>query len=374
MSKVKLSEFDLYGTFRLTKAETVGIENLVRKLGHNKYLSRNANYYHSTGICFREICDEYQHLNKMLPLKGKRALVICEKMHELAVRVVNTIQLQGRKINLFQNRQHYDTVAQKCVQECADNLVRLIYNQTAIKTTTDLHDEIYLHPDMLIDCHLIEANNLKQLFMCANALPNNTKHLITPGCGSSKLGSIVQSVRQHKGLKPLGFTQIAYSIYHTNDNHLSFGIPKNLPEKVLVMDDIIYRGETLTNIKKELIKHGHKVINGAITTSFYKQPERSIDIIPNQYARNTDQQDLKDCLRHKYTDDGTELSEILDGHRNPRNSDRYHTADYYAMRLAEKETQKLGADLYHVSEKISPIAVEYNCKIREQVIAYDISR
>ena len=116
MSKVKLSEFDLYGTFRLTKDETKGIKDLVQKISDNKYLSRNGNYSQSlnyTTDWFDAICTEYARLNALLPMSGKPAFVVCEKMHELAVRVTNSIQ-QEHKIDLFQDGEHFDTVSQKC--------------------------------------------------------------------------------------------------------------------------------------------------------------------------------------------------------------------------------------------------------------------
>lgn len=386
MNQLKLSQFDLYGTFRLKKHETTGIENLVQKLNDNEYLSRNGNYYpnvnHLDGLRFRGICDEYRRLNSMLPMNGKPAFVICEKMHELAIRVVNTIQ-QKNQMHLFQDGKHFDTVAQKCAQECADNLVRLMHGQTAVKTATDLRDETHLQPDDLLhDRSIIEADNKKQLYMCANALPDDTQHLITPGRGSSKLGTLVQAVRKHKGLKPLGITQIYYSLYSNKQGGKVFSQPlKHLPKKVLVMDDIIYRGSTLHRIKQALTQQGHHVTNGAITAAFYYHGEYDhepvfkksawahyIDIIPNQYASVNDQQNMRDCLVNQYTDGGEQLTDILNGFRN---HDGQHTADYLAMRYAEEMAHEFGADLYQVSDKISPTAVAYNQKIRAQIEKYN---
>ena len=48
-----------------------------------------------------------------------------------------------------------------------------------------------------------------------------------------------------------------------------------------------------------------------------------------------------------------------------------NTADYIAMKDAEAKAHELDADLYQVSEKISPAAVEYNKKIRTQVEQYN---
>ncbi len=386
MSKLKLSEFDLYGTFRLTKDETVGIKDLVHKLKHNQYLSRNANYYpsfqHLDGLYFHSVCDEYNQLNSLLPLDGKPAFVICEKMHELAIRVVNTIQ-QMHKIHLFQNGKHFDTVAQKCAQECADNLVRLMNGQPAEKTATKLSDETRMKPDMFIfNPTVIEADNKKQLYMCANALPDDTEHLLTPGRGSSKLGTLVQAVRKQKGLKPLGFTQIYYSLYGNKQEGQVFSKRlKHLPQKVLVMDDIIYRGSTLYRIKQELAQQGHQVTNGAITASFYYHGEYEnepvfkkndwahyIDIIPNQYATVIDQQNMRDCLINQYTDGGEDLRDLLNGFRN---SDECNTADYLAMQFAEELANEYGADLYQESKKISAAAVDYNQKFRAQVEKYN---
>ena len=382
MSKVKLSEFDLYGTFRLTKDETAGIEDLVHPIGDNEYLSRNGNYYpnskHLDGLYVYGVCDEYDRLNSMLPMSGKPAFVICEKMHELAIRVVNSIQ-QRHQIHLFQNGKHFDTVAQKCAQECADNLVRLMNGQAAAKTATKLSDETRLEPDRFIyNPNVIEADNKKQLYMCANALPDDTEHLITPGRGSSKLGTLVQAVRKQKGLKPLGFTQIYYSLYGNNQSGKVFTKRvKHLPKKVLVMDDIIYRGTTLYRIKQALTQQGHKVTNGAITAAFYYYDEYEnetlfkkddwahyIDIIPNQFATVVDQQNIRDCLINQYTDGGKELSDLLNGFRN---SDEHDTADYIAMQYAEAFAHEFGADLYQASDKISPAAVNYNKKFRAQV-------
>lgn len=380
MSKIKLSEFDLYGTFRLTKDETVGIENLVQKIDRNEYLSRNGNYYPELSLDnlrFRDIYTEYTRLNDLLPLEGKPAFVICEKMHDMAIRVANAIQ-QKHRIHLFQNGKNFDTVAQKCAQECADNLVRLMNNQTALKTATNLSDETRLLSYQLLDDRTIEADNKKQLYMCANALPDDVEHLITPGRGSSKLGTLVQAVRKQKGLKPLGITQISYSLYGNKQRGRVFSQPLgHLPEKVLVMDDIIYRGETLTNIKKELTQQGYQVTNGAMTSAFYCHGEyrnetifkkddwaHYIDIIPNQYATVNDQQDMKECLQFG----ACGIYNYLNGYRN---SDGHNTADYIAMKDAEALAHEFGADLYQASEKISPAAVEYNKKIRAQVEQYN---
>ncbi len=389
MSKLKLSEFDLYGTFCLTKDETVGIENLVQKLGDNKYLSRNWSYYPKQNkdeegfTCFREICNEYTRLNELLPMRGKPAFVICEKMHELAIRVVNTIQ-QKDEIHLFQDGEHFDTVAQKCAQECADNLVRLIHDQPAVKTATTLSDETRLHLDDLLDHRIVEADNKKQLYMCANALPDDVEHLITPGRGSSKLGTLVQSVRKHKGLKPLGFTQIYYSLYgNKQTGELVFSQPlKNLPENLLVMDDDIDTGITLSHIKSELIQQGHKITDGAMFATFnyrkflgnhqiFGKPDWAnyIDIIPNQFAQPFDQRNMQNCLKHIHqTKRPIPLISLLVSYPNRNGRD---TADHIAMRLAEEKVQKFGADLYQVSEKISPAAVDYNKKFRAQVKTYN---
>ena len=379
MSAVKLAKFDLYGTFRLSQDETVGIENLVQSLGTDEYLSRNENYYFR-GLHFRDAVDEYARLRQMLPLDGKPAFVVCEKMHELAVRVVNTIQ-QADQVHLFQDGEHFDTVAQKCAQECADNLVRLLHHQTAEKTATNLRDETRLSPDQLLDYRTIFQDNKKQLYLCANALPADAEHLLTPGRGSSKLGTLVQAVRRHQGLKPLGFTQIYYSHYANDQTKVFPERLTNLPEKVLVMDDIIYRGSTLALIKKELTKQGHHVTNGAVVSAFYSAEYDAaallrkanwadyIDIIPNQYAHpSSDQRELRGCLELCNWDENNGLQELKYLLSDPRNGDEQTTADYCAMTLAEEKAQRLGADLYQVSAKISPAAVAYNQKIRDQIV------
>lgn len=397
MNKVKLSEFDLYGTFRLTKDETAGIKNLVKKIGKNEFLSRNASsMIDFSANTFGKICTKYERLNSLLPMEGKPAFVICERMHGLAVQVVNTIQ-QNFRIALFQDGEHFDTVAQKCAQECADNLVRLMNGLPAEKTTTNLRDEVYLRSRDIVDLRIIQADNKKRLYMCANALPDHLEHLITPGRGSSKLGTMVQAVRKYKGLKPLGFTQVYYSIYgnHQNPDRVMFSPKalKYLPEKVWVMDDDIDTGRTIYRIKEELTQRGHQVTNGAITTAFgkigYKSGNHStydhqsvlktsdwskyIDIIPNLYGYYLDQQilckALENCCIPKFSDlSYRELNQELVNLLNaPRNGNDQHTADYIAMKHAEQKAHALGADLYQVSEKISPAAVEYNKKIRTQV-------
>ena len=384
MSKVKLSEFDLYGTFRLTKNETAGIKDLVQKIGRNTYLSRNADYYPSNWFGKSDsnwIFDEYERLNELLPMSGKPAFVVCEKMHELAVCVANTIQ-QELKIHLFQDGKHFDTVAQKCAQECADNLVRLINHQPAVKTITKLRDETHIQRYTCFDCRTIQADNKKLLYMCANALPDDVEHLITPGRGSSKLGTLVQAVRKRKGLKPLGITQIRYSLYgdqrYYDETVLSQPL-NNLPEKVLVMDDDIDSGRTLIRIKKELTQQGHQVTSGAMispfSSSFFQHSDwaNDIDIIPNQYGRCTDQSTINGALescRSNFFGRGM-LNDLIRLLNNPRNGDKHHTADYYAMCEAEKQADKFGANLYQASEKISPAAVDYNKKFRAQVEKYN---
>lgn len=377
MDQLKLAEFDLYGTFRLHKAETKGIENLVQRLGRDEFLSRNGNYYpylHIKTFHFSEICREYAHLNSLLPMSGKRAFVVCEKMHELAVRVVNAIQ-QVHQIHLYQDGQHFDTVAQKCVQECADNLVRLFQGQPAVKTVTKLRDETRLPGYTELKQSLVEADNKLQLYLCANALPADTEHLLTPGRGSAKLGALVQSVRRAKGLKPLGFTQVYYSHYSNVHTGPIFPKPlKQLPEKVLVMDDIIFKGQTLTKIKKELSQFGHQVTNGAVTATFYRNDfdatqqvfaeddwAHYIDIIPNQYGEILEQYNLASVLRYADTD---RIKRAVDKFR-PQNQKQ--TAVHLAMRTAERKARALGANLYHTSAKVSPTAVAYNEKIRAQV-------
>lgn len=394
MSKIKLSEFDLYGTFRLTKDETAGIEDLVQKLGENEYLSRNVAYYPKGNYnqvghtFFRDLCREYARLNELLPMSGKPAFVVCEKMHELATRVINRIQ-QKYQMHLFQNGENFDTVAQKCAQECADNLVRLIHDQPAIKTTTKLSDERRLWEFSRLGCKYIEADNKKQLYLCANALPD-AEHLITPGGGSSKLGTFVQAVRRHKGLKPLGFTQINYSRGQNNREQFAEHLP-HLPEKLLVMDDLICHGGTLINIKQALTQKGHQVTNGAMTARYYpgrhsgaffaKQNwAREIDIVPNQYAHCNEQINLLDPLdyvRRQPLGDVAAMNYLKDFLGNfddnclDDNCFNKHTAAYYSMKKAESRAHDLGADLYQVSAKISPAAVDYNQKIRAQIEKYD---
>lgn len=381
MNSVKLSQFDLCGTFRLTKAEVTGIESLVKRLGEDEFLSRNSAYYPFKPKSLAGAAFEYAQLNELLPMSGKPAFVVCEKMHSLATRVVNSIQ-QTNKIHLFQDGVHFDTVAQKCAQECADNLVRLINNQPAIKTVTQLSDETRLNPDQLLDKSVIFADNQKQLYMCANALPTAVEHLITPGRGSSKLGTLVQAVRQHKGLKPLGFTQIYYSYYINQQYGKIFPKAlKQLPTKLLVMDDFIFRGVTLTRIKKELTAQGHQVTNGAITTSFFSNlldysgvPKsvfktrawtKYIDIIPNQFDNpSSNQEELRSALQWSTW----ELPHVLP---KLRGNDPRHTADYCAMQKAELLANKCGADLYQASAKISPAAVQYNQAVRAQIEKYD---
>ncbi len=394
MSKLKLSEFDLYGTFRLTKEETVGIKDLVQKIGHNDYLSRNANYY-STNWYGKNgplwIFDEYERLNELLPMSGKPAFVVCEKMHQLAVCAANTIQQESQIDSLFQNGEHFDTVAQKCAQECADNLVRLINGQPAEKTATKLRDETRIRPYSFFDYRTIQADNKKQLYMCANALPDDIEHLITPGRGSSKLGTLVQAVRKQKGLKPLGITQVRYSLYGDRkydkaDQSVFYKPLKNLPEKVLVMDDDIDTGRTLTRIKKELIQQGHLVTSGAMispfNSSFFNPTHwvKDIDIIPNQYGRCTDQSAINSVLESCRMEGIEKITKFLCRERiddltrllnDPRNGDKHHTADYLAMQMAEEKVRELGADLYQVSEKISAAAVDYNKKFRAQVEKYN---
>lgn len=383
MKPVKLSEFDLYGTFRLTADEAVGLEDWVYQLDDNEYLSRNGSHYSATLHCLRDVALEYERLNDRLPMSGKPAFVVCEKMYALAIRVVNTIQ-QNHKIHLFQDGEHFDTVAQKCAQECADNLVRIINDQPAQKTVTKLSDETRIQRDILLNTKIVFADNIKQLYMCANALPDDIEHLITPGRGSSKLGALVQSVRQQRGLKPLGFTQIYYSYYENAQRGKVFFQPlKNLPEKVLVMDDFIARGITLSRTKKELTEQGHQVTNGALATAFtafyhssgwpkpvfkHRHWAKYIDIIPNQFAyASCDQTRLCDCLQFSHWG----LPVILN---TPRRDNNSHTADHFNMKKAERLANKLGADLYQVSKKISPAAVEYNKKMRAQIEKYNDER
>jgi len=268
--KIEEEDFDYLGLIELENIDK--IENFVTPLENGHYLSRNRSYYSNKTTTEASI--EREYCNSLLPAQGKRAFVIIERMLNNSCRsyYVEFIKLLTDANNLINFQ-----IAKKCLDSDTQNIIRLLQEKKALKTSINL-------PRTNIEtfARQIESDHKMILLKTVKNIPKQ-KFIVSPLLGGILIGPFF------KALHGINYAHVIFGMHDQNSINLirnnrvfnlSKIIPKSeivkIPKTVTFFDDNIGTGETLSFLKRTFNNLGHKVKIGAIEMSwdYYNQAVR----------------------------------------------------------------------------------------------------
>lgn len=268
--KIKLEEFDLLGIIELMDID--GIEKYVTPIIKDgkieSYLSRSKEYYNVKSM--DELSREREELKTIIgPKSNKRNFVILENMLNCSAKVY--FKKFEQYIKTEKNEKYLKDFmqAEKCLMEDSKNMIEIIEGKNSIKC----------HVNNVLPCgnenserRFIEMDNKAMLYIFVKSLKElNVKgnfEVLIPGYGSIYLGPFIKMICGYD------FTNMLKSKYIDETVDLShFPIESLLSserifepsKKVLLLDDNIGTGVTMTEIKRILKERGKKdIISGAV--------------------------------------------------------------------------------------------------------------
>jgi len=271
MEEINDDDFDYLGIIQLTDAK--GIEFLTEPLSNGKYLSRNKEYYKDKSCV--QASKERNRCRNFLPLKGKKAFVIVERMLNDSCRVFySEFQelLKNEKLTGFR-------IAQKCLEEDVENIIRVMSGKTAVKTNYNLPQS-----GRVTSGRQIEADHKKILLETVKKLPKQ-RFVINPLIGGILIGPFFRAIHSSDYCPVLFGMHDQNSLPIVNNGrikNITGVIPprelRRLPKEILIFDDNVGTGETLEILKNTFEKLGKRVKTGALEMSwdYYDQIKRNL--------------------------------------------------------------------------------------------------
>ena len=260
-SKISLNMFDAVGVFSLT--DNTLVSDLVSEGIEGKFLSRSAAYYKQRTVyehcVFRE--ELKQRLNNNLdPLKQ---FVIVEHMLNSSARVLYNELKSKLKENM-------DTI-KACVLEDVINIVNLFEGKPIVNPTHVLPKSIDV-----VESKVLELDNKALLYAfskCQNLAINC--FVVTPGFGSILLGPFL------KVIKNFDYEIVDYSVHKKSIKGFQlYDYPKiitaiNNKQTILLLDDNVVTGRTLSDLKIIFNTAGTSVLCGAVQFDWQNYFEQS---------------------------------------------------------------------------------------------------
>lgn len=259
--------FDFLGIFILSEA--VGIEHLVEPIGDGRFLSRTAAYYGQKTET--EAAIEREECNSLLPLIGKKAFVVAERMLNCSCRVYCNCfaETAGRD-------SHRLSSARRCLEDDTARVLMVLEGQVA-----DRSDYYLPEGETLTESRMIEGDH-KQILCEAIASFPQISHVVCPLYGAVLIGPIF------KCLRGISYTHVMFGIHDQQSSHqvkngMILDIHKSvdidaLPESLAIVDSNIGTGLTTAILKATLAKMGKTVQIGSIELSweYYDQVKRKL--------------------------------------------------------------------------------------------------
>jgi len=259
VEKLDLNEFDFLGIIKLKEVSNLG--DFVEPCGQGEYLSRNKNYYSCKNG--KQLIDEWNYLNSLLPCAGKKGFVITEQMLNCSSRAYYQEFIENLNSGKSKLKQ-----AKKCLDNDALNVVRIFQGKKAQK----INIEFPLIAGVSSG-RFAEADNKKIIFESLKALPKQ-KFVISPLYGGVLIGPFFKAIQSS------GYANVLFGMHDQQSarmvrNNLidlkqvmSKEAIKGLPPEITIFDDNIGTGETLLVLKKSLESIGKKVKIGALEFSW----------------------------------------------------------------------------------------------------------
>ena len=261
---VNKDDFDFLGIFLLN--DVYGIENFVEKTKEG-YLSRNASYYLQKTL--KDCSRERKYCSKLLPLQGKKALVVAERMLNNSCRFYYNKYLSLLKSKNQNSCKKEFEIAKKCLEEDSKRVVDALENKVVQPTKIILPES-----GETTDNRFIEADNKWILYDTVKQFPL-AKHIISLLYGGILIGPFFKAIKQ------TNYTHILFGMHDQDSqkhvkNNLVDNVNKiilkndyvNLPREVVIIDDNIGTGKTLEILKRTFSTLGKKAKIAGIEMSW----------------------------------------------------------------------------------------------------------
>lgn len=264
---INIKMFDAVGVFKLNDSE--GVSDLVNKLDEGVYLSRGIAYYKQRTVL--EFMQFREELKRRLceisdPLKQ---FVIAEHMLTCSARVAYN--------ELTSARSDYMAECKDCMIDDAKNLVNLFEGKPVEVPKSVLPKRMDVVSSKVLEC---DNKALIYAFCkCQNFALDC--FVVTPGFGSILLGPFFKAINN------FDFEIVDYSVH--KKTIMDFNIrkyPKILDaiynkKTMLLLDDNVVSGRTLTDLKLIMNRNGGNVLSGAVQfdwQNYYEQAKHKLDL------------------------------------------------------------------------------------------------
>ena len=267
--KLELNQFDILGVINLKEVQ--GIEKYVTPVIEDgkiaDYLSRSEEYYNVKSMS--ELAVEREQLAQMLTCElSKRNFVIIENMLNCSGKVYFKKFEQYIASGKNEHAELQLSQAEECLMEDVRNMLAIFQNEGAIQI-----DSQKRLPGGFENAEkrAIEMDNKAILYLFTKSLKlqkASEVEVVTPGYGSLYIGPFL------KAMYGCEFTNILKSKYIEESNNLqqnsimdlmSSSRPFESNKTILLLDDNIGTGKTISELQKSLKEEGIKsTISGAV--------------------------------------------------------------------------------------------------------------
>ena len=246
LNPININMFDAVGVFKLSDDKDVS--DLVGKLEDGVFLSRSYAYYKQrTVLEFREFREELKKrlLTVTDPIKQ---FVIAEHMLTCSARVAYN--------ELTSARPDYMAECKICLVDDAKVLVDLFEGKQIEVPKSELPKRMDV-----VNAKVLECDNKALIYAfckCQNLALDC--FVVTPGFGSILIGPFF------KNIKNFDFEMVDFS---------------NNKKTLLLLDDNVVSGRTLTDLKLILSRNGANVLSGAVQfdwQNYYEQSKHKLDL------------------------------------------------------------------------------------------------
>ena len=299
MELIDKENFDFLGIFSLQ--EVKGIENLV-EASLEGYLSRNRDYYARKTVM--ECSKERERCSQLLPLQGKKAFVVAERILHCSCRVFYNEYLSLLKSKRQNENEKFDII-KRCLEEDSQRLINALENKKIQPTNIRLPKS-----KRLTENRFIEAGNKWILYDTVKHFPK-IKHVVNPLYGGILIGPFF------KIIKGINYTPVLFGMHdQKSERFVKNGIVKeinkiilkkdlaNLPKEISVIDDNVGTERTLEILKRTFSLLGEDVKIGGVEMSwtYYDQVKTGIRSSEIFNIKSIDFPTFRDTRHHKITE------------------------------------------------------------------------
>ncbi len=264
---IKINMFDGVGIFKLKDVKH--IENLVSDLGNGEYLSRGLEYYKQRTV--QGFCNFREELKRKLdyfddPLKQ---FVVIEHMLNCSARALYNELISPIKMDMY--------LCKACVLEDVKNIIRLFEGKP-------IEEPMQVLPKKadVVTNKVLELDNKALLYAFCKAQNLAIDCLVvTPGFGSILIGPFL------KVIKNFDYELIDFSVHKKSikgfnlENYAKIIDAINNKKTILLLDDNVVSGRTLSDIKIIIDSYKGSVMCGAVQfdwQNYYEQSKENLDL------------------------------------------------------------------------------------------------